>query len=182
MSFLPSCKTLLLSGLTALLASCASTPEFANPTARPYTPRVSVPDPGRLTENERRYLPEVEHALEDAGYRTTQGDAEYRLDIHMEDGPINADTRLAMFRGSAEIARANARSGGGTMILRRKFFVNDSFQKCLNDFVNQIPHVGSGRGYKSDDRYPQPYPNDNRGYQDQGYRNPQPQPDWQRGY
>lgn len=173
MNISPFFKILGCSLVAVVLSSCASGPDYAGGVQRPYVPRVAMPDPSRLSQNEQRYLPEVENALEDAGYRPTQGgDAEYRVDIHLEDGPVNADSRLTMFRGGSEIARAYARAGGATMIFRRQQFVNESFQKCLNDFVAQVPRVGSGRSYRADSRDP---------YESRGSYE-QPQSDWQRGW
>jgi hypothetical protein len=183
MRILPSIKIVVLSVLSAVLTSCASGPDYTAGNQRPYVPRVSIPDPSSLSANERRYLPEVENALEDAGYRTTQGEGEYRLHIHLEDGPINADSHLTMFRGSSEIARANARAGGATMVFRRQQFVNESFHKCLNDFVVQIPRVGTGRSYNSGRNYEEPQPHRSTP-QDDDYetRAPEPQAEWQRGW
>jgi hypothetical protein len=183
MRILPSIKVVLLSVVSALLSSCATGPDYSSGNQRPYVPRVSMPDPGSLSANERRYLPEVENALEAAGYRPTQGEAEYRLHIHLEDGPINADSHLTMFRGSSEIARANARVGGATMVFRRQQFVNESFQKCLSDFEVQIPRVGTGRSYNGGPGYGEsldrrsPTPTDR--YETHA---PEPQAEWQRGW
>ncbi len=142
-SLLKSCSLLVAS---LLLASCANGPDAGFGRQRPYVPAVAMPDPSTLSENERRYLPEVADVLEQAGYRPTAGNAEYRVDVHLEDGPVNADTRLVLLRGHSEIARANARAGGVTMLLRRSQFVSESFHKCLEDFATQIPRPAGESG------------------------------------
>lgn len=126
-----------------------------------------MPDSSQLSANENRYLPEVEDVLVEAGYRPTQGRAEYRLDIHLEDGPVNADSHLRMLRGNEEIANASARVGGMTTMFRRARVVEDSFRKCLGSFQSQL---SSAR------------PRDDRNGQWNEAPPAQEQADWQRGW
>lgn len=175
--------------------SCNSLPEDSGP-GRPYAPRVSMPDYSELNSNEKRYLPQVEDAVVQAGLRPTNGDAEYRLEIELEDGPVNADSTLILYRGSSEISRSYARVGGPSIIFSRARIVQESFEKCLRDFEGKLPrsYGGSGGRYEGGgNRYnDQPRGYSNPSYDGGGYQPPRDynsgsgynsQPaDWQRGY
>lgn len=128
----------------AVLFGAFSLTQCAGPVAGPissdrYVPRVSMPESSRLSSNENRFLPEVEDVLVRAGFRPVQGFAEYRLEMHLEDGPVNADSMLRLLRENSEVANAKARVGGLTTIFRRSRVVEDSFRRCLDDFESQLP-------------------------------------------
>ena len=127
-----------------------------------------------MSANENRLLPEVEDVLVRAGFRPTQGLAEYRLEMQLEDGPINADSALRLLRGNSEVANAKARVGGITTLFRRTQVVEDSFRRCLTDFESQISRATPVR----DDYQRSGYP-DRGGYPAQSTQNG---PDWQRGW
>lgn len=155
------------------LTQCAG-PNLGPVASERYVPRVAMPDASRLSANENRFLPEVEEVLVRGGFRPTQGSAEYRLEMHLEDGPVNADSALRLLRGSSEVANAKARVGGITTIFRRTQVVEESFHRCLTDFESQV-----SRSAPAQDDY-------NRGaYPDRGGYPTHPAqdgPDWQRGW
>jgi hypothetical protein len=143
-------KPTIASFLLALLSVVCCT-QCAGPGARSdqptaYVPRVSMPDRSQLSANENRYLPEVENALVQAGYEPTSGPAEYRQEIHLEVGPVNADSRLTLWRGNAEIARGAARVGGMTTLFRQSQVVAESFHRSLAEFQSQLRPVPGGSG------------------------------------
>lgn len=133
----------ILAALALTLSSC-ETPGYAGPGPRP-APRVLMP--GGLSQNEARFVPEIEDALIRAGYRPTRDrSAEYALEFEVDDGPVNADTHLILYREGSEVARAYARVGGPRILLQRQEFIRQSFEKCLNDFEGQL-----GRSTHMDD-------------------------------
>lgn len=129
--------------LTMALVSC-ETPDYAGPGPRP-APRVLIPS--ELSQNEVRFMPEIEDTLIRAGYRPTRDrSAEYQLEFDVDDGPVNADTHLTLSREGSEVARSYARVGGPRIILHRQEFIRQSFDKCLRDFESQLSRA-SGGGY-----------------------------------
>ncbi len=138
---------------TAVLASCATYEEPPAP-GRPYTPSVLMPV--ELNANESQYIQEVEGALEDSGLRPSgRQDSEYTLTFSLEDGPVNADSTLKLFRGRQEVAGAFARVGGPRIVFSRRAVVRESFQKALADFEHQISGIApGGRGGQA--RYDEP--------------------------
>ena len=155
------------------LTQCAG-PGVGPVASERYVPRVSIPDPSRMSANENRFLPEVEDVLVRAGYRPTQGSAEYRLEMHLEDGPVNADSARRLLRGGSEVANARARVGGITTIFRRSQVVEESFRRCLTDFESQVSSSSPARDHYNGGAYP-----DRGGYPAQPA---QDRPDWQRGW
>jgi hypothetical protein len=149
---------------TALMIAVAgigcSTPSYtAKP--RPYVPRVQLPEYQDLNENERLYLAEVQDALGDAGYRSVHGPAEFRLGFYVEDGPINAETKLSLFRSDVLMTESKARVGGPRIIFKRSTVVRESFQKCLADFETKLPRMSMSGGMAAQDGWaaaPMPAP------------------------
>ena len=156
--------------LAALSVSCSSSGSSSRP-PRPYVPRVAVPESSRLSATERQFLPEVEDALLDAGYRPTQGNADYRLVIHLENRAMSATSSLALFHGPTEVVRAFATSGGPKILFKRSSVIEDSFQKCLVEFQTKLPRNPVG-GFDS----PQ------QTWSDNGNQSPVPVAEWQRGW
>lgn len=138
-----------------LLASC-ETPESVGPGRRP-PPLVLMP--ATADASERELMPELEDALTDAGFRPTyRTPADYSLEFEVDDGPINADVHLRLLRHGEEVARAYARTGGPRILLHRREFIRQSFDKCLNQFESQIHGIarrsgGGSSSYPDDDRY-----------------------------
>ena len=142
--------------LTLALVSC-ETPDYGGPGTRP-APRVLMPT--GLSQNEARYLPDIEDVLIRSGYRPTRDrSAEYQLEFEIDDGPINADTHLTLSREGSEVARAYARVGGPRIIVQRQEFIRQSFDKCLRDFDSQLSRSG---GYRDRDYDRTPSYRDNR--------------------
>jgi hypothetical protein len=138
-------QIITVSGVS-LLAACSATPDFSS-SARAYVPRVSIPDANTLNANERATVSIVEDVLVEAGYRPTQGPAEYRLFIDLEDGPVNAHTTLALYQANEELVRSYARIGGPRIILSRSKVIKESFDQCLADFQTRLPRAGSGASF-----------------------------------
>ncbi len=152
--------------LTMALVSC-ETPDYAGPGPRP-APRVLIPS--GLSQDEVRFMPEIEDALIRAGYRPTRDrSAEYQLDFDVDDGPVNADTHLVLSHEGSEVARSYARVGGPRIILHRQEFIRQSFDKCLRDFESQLSRA-SGGGYGEWQRPSGSYrQTDRQVYEDRGY-------------
>lgn len=130
--------------LMMALVSC-ETPDYAGPGPRP-APRVLIPS--GLSQNEVRFMPEIEDTLIRAGYRPTRDrSAEFQLEFDVDDGPVNADTHLTLLREGSEVARSYARVGGPRIILQRQEFIRQSFDKCLRDFESQLSRASGGGGY-----------------------------------
>lgn len=157
-------RRLLLASLSIIaiafgVTSC-ETPDYGGPGTRP-APRVLMPT--GLSQNEARYLPDIEDVLIRSGYRPTRDrSAEYQLEFEIDDGPINADTHLTLSREGSEVARAYARVGVPRIILHRQEFIRQSFDKCLRDFDSQLSRSGGYRdrdydrtpSYRESDRSP----------------------------
>lgn len=123
-----------------LLGGCASV-ETSGGYARPHIPTVSMPR--SLGSHERRLLPRVEDALIEAGYRPARRpDTDYHLDFSVEAGPINADVAISLRRGSQEVVRGYARSGGARTMFRRQETIDRAFEKALAEFQSRLPVVG----------------------------------------
>ena len=155
--------------LAAISVSCSST-RSSNRPPRPYVPRVAVPESSRLSPTERQFLPDVEDALLDAGYRPTQGNADYRLEMQLENRAMSATSSLALFHGPNEIARAFATCGGPKILFKRSSVIEDSFQKCLVEFQTKLPRNPTG-GFGGGE---QPW--------SENVSPPQQPADWQRGW
>ena len=142
--------SLLCAVLTSSLVSCA-TNNYADPTvARPYVPRVSMPN--RLNPNENQFIREVESSLQRNGLQPTdRDDGDYTLEFSIEDGPVNADTTLTLYQRRSPVARGYARVGGPAMMFKRQQYIRDSFYKALRQFDNELPRPGYGHeGYDRD--------------------------------
>lgn len=129
--------------VAAVSVSCSSGGSSSRP-PRPYVPRVAVPESSRLSPTERQFLPDVEDALLDAGYRPTQGNADYRLEMQLGNRAMSATSSLALFHGPTEVVRAFATSGGPKILFKRNSVIEDSFQKCLVEFQTKLPRNPTG--------------------------------------
>jgi hypothetical protein len=139
--------------------------------------------PAGLSQDEARYLPEIEDALIRNGLRPTRDRlAEYSLSFEIDDGPINADTHLILMDHGSEAARAYARVGSPRILLQRQEFIQQSFQKCLREFEAQLSRLGPSGiyrqrpdgGYRQSDRQLiEPTYDRSPGYESyQGYEQP----------
>ena len=154
---LPIAMVAAISGLS--LPSCETARSTSS--GRPYVPTVAFNGDHRFTETENRFLGSVEDVLSDAGYRVTRDDrrADYVADLIIDQGPINTDTTITLARGDHEVARAEARVGSATTLFRRGKVAEQSFEKALAEFQNEVPpgsrpRGAGGRGsYGSDDDY-----------------------------
>jgi hypothetical protein len=140
---------ILLSLCVIVLASC-ETVEPVGPGRRP-PPKVLIP--AGLGASERELLPEVEDVLSDSGFRPTyRTPADYVLAFEVDDGPVNADVHLRLLRHGEELAHAYARTGGPGILLHRREYIRKSFDKCLDQFEDQIQGmVRRGWGQRDDD-------------------------------
>lgn len=148
----------LLPLMAALFAlSACATYESSGP-GRPYAPAVYIPH--YRDGYEARYLSTVESTLLRAGYQLSRSrSAEYELDFRIESGPVNTDTYLTLLRDRREIVKAYARGSG---LFKRDQVIRQSFDKCLLEFENRLPHVRShsrdayNGAYGPNDGYPPP--------------------------
>jgi hypothetical protein len=140
----------LLSLCALFLASC-ETVEPVSPGRRP-PPKVLIPS--GLGSSERELLPEVEDALSDSGLRPTyRTPADYVLAFEVDDGPVNADVHLRLLRHGEELAHAYARTGGPGILLHRREYIRKSFDKCLDQFEDQIEGIARRSSRANDDDY-----------------------------
>jgi hypothetical protein len=150
-----------------LLSSCLSNSGGGNGPG-PSVARVQVPAVMNLGPLEKRLLPELVEALQDAGYQITEGQAEFQADFRINQGPINAETRMNFSRGNQSLAYATGRVGGPAKLFKGDQYAESSFFKCLQDFEYQLPKAHAfGRG----NRYPT-----------QSVNYPEPPADWRTGW
>lgn len=123
-------------GLLSALVNCA--------TSRPGAPRPPKPDrsvslPYEIGVRERQYLPDIADMLEEYNFHPVQyGGAPYKLDFTIDDGPINADTTITLYKHGQVLVRAQGRDGGPKMVFDRPGVIRRSFQRCLADFEDQL--------------------------------------------
>ena len=167
--------TLIAILLAALNLTSCSTPDYdpnVSP-ARPYVPRVTMPVD--LNRNEQNLIGDVENTLEQGGLRPTdRPGAEYQLAFSVEDGPVNADVTLELFRGRGRIAHAFARVGGPRIIFQHQQVIRESFVKALREFEAQLPRTGAPR--QDTGGYQEPYREASPQLNPYGSSNAQPNP------
>jgi hypothetical protein len=151
-----------------LLGGCYSSyPTPAAPSAPPQT-RVQVPSAAMLRPIEQRMLPEFVDALKDAGYTPVETPAEFIAEFRINEGPINAETRMNLAHRGESLAYAASRLGGPAKLFRGDQYAERSFFDALRKYEHQLPRASAfGRG----NRYPV-----------QSVNYPDPPEDWRTGW
>jgi hypothetical protein len=139
--------------LSASLGSCVVTPDGTPPKRQPRY--VSMPPaPGIL---ERQYMPEVADTLEDYDFRAVNTPGErYSLDFLIEEGPINVDSTITLYKDGRIIAQARGRDGGVKKALQPAKYIQRAYERSLEDFEDQLDRLDNFE--RADDTPPAYYP------------------------
>jgi hypothetical protein len=118
------------------LTQCESTMPDGRPQGRQER-YVSMPVD--LNERERQYIRSVADTLVDYGFRPTRGGgAQYSLNFSIEEGPINTDTSIYLYRRGSTVAMGEGRDGGPQSIFDRAGVVRRSFNSALSAFSEEL--------------------------------------------
>jgi hypothetical protein len=127
-----------LAALALGLASCAVPDSGPRGPQEVYVPRVSMPVD--LSPSELALVPELAATLEQNGFRPSNNpQEEYGLDFSVEDGPVNADVTITLYRGRGQVARGYARVGGARILFQRQQVIRESFNRAVDQFVARLP-------------------------------------------
>lgn len=148
-------KILTLFLLSLGLTHCGTSTPEGRPSGRQER-YVSMPVD--LNERERQYVRAVADTLVEYGFRPTRGGGtQYSLDFSIEEGPINTDTAIYLYRRGSTVASGEGRDGGPQSIFDRAGVVRRSFDSALSDFSAELDDMddddNDGYSYRVRDDY-----------------------------
>ena len=107
--------------------------------------RGAVPD-----RRERQYVRAIADTLVEYGFRPTRGGGQYSLDFSIEEGPINTDTAIYLYRRGSTVASGEGRDGGPQSIFDRAGVVRRSFDAAISAFSEELDEMDEYEGDYSD--------------------------------
>lgn len=87
-------------------------------------------------------MPEVADLLEDYDFRAVNTAGErYSLDFRIDEGPINVDSTITLYKDGRIIAQARGRDGGLKKALQPANYIQRAYERSMEDFEAQLDRL-----------------------------------------